>query len=178
MWAQSQQNAKLRMLFSASGTKKPAFSSARSGRLTLCLTVRKSVVGLRFALRREATFTSAALRRGKSGCGEGIEARSLNLWAKSGANYIGSIVPERQYSIRMQTRIKGQKGNPVASTLLLGHGTHVRGWQVIWSQRLSTFRASTASVLANQSLNRTHCSVPSFGLKKPSPNANTPQWAG
>ena len=30
----------------------------------------------------------------------------------------------------------------------------------------------------NRSLNRTHCSVPSFGLEKPSPNANTPQRAG
>ena len=34
------------------------------------------------------------------------------------------------------------------------------------------------AVRPNHSLNRTHCSVPSFGLKKPSPNANTPQWAG
>ena len=30
----------------------------------------------------------------------------------------------------------------------------------------------------NRSLNRTHCSVPSFGLKKLSPNADTPQRAG
>ena len=36
----------------------------------------------------------------------------------------------------------------------------------------------SGKVLANQSLNRTHCSVPSFGLKKPSPNASPPQWAG
>ena len=34
------------------------------------------------------------------------------------------------------------------------------------------------AVLANPSLNRTHCSVPSFGLENPSPNASTPQWAG
>ena len=33
-------------------------------------------------------------------------------------------------------------------------------------------------VLANPSLNRTHCGVPPFGLKKPSPNASPPQWAG
>ena len=39
-------------------------------------------------------------------------------------------------------------------------------------------RANYLSVLANPSLNRTHCSVPSFGLKKPSPNASPPQWAG
>jgi hypothetical protein len=30
----------------------------------------------------------------------------------------------------------------------------------------------------NQSLNRTHCGVPPFGLEQPSPNASTPQWAG
>ena len=34
------------------------------------------------------------------------------------------------------------------------------------------------AVRPNLSLNRTHCSVPSFGLEKPSPNANTPQRAG
>ena len=34
------------------------------------------------------------------------------------------------------------------------------------------------AVRPNLSLNRTHCSVPSFGLKKPSPNASPPQWAG
>ena len=39
------------------------------------------------------------------------------------------------------------------------------------------FKAARA-VRPNHSLNRTHCSVPSFGLKKPSPNASPPQWAG
>jgi len=39
-------------------------------------------------------------------------------------------------------------------------------------------RSQWGRVTANHSLNRTHCSVPPFGLEKPSPNANTPQWAG
>ena len=43
---------------------------------------------------------------------------------------------------------------------------------------LSTSRDSGCRVMANPSLNRTHCGVPPFGLKKPSPNANPPQWAG
>ena len=30
----------------------------------------------------------------------------------------------------------------------------------------------------NPALNRTHCGRPPFGLKKPSPNASLPQWAG
>ena len=34
------------------------------------------------------------------------------------------------------------------------------------------------AVLANPSLNRTHCGVPPFWLKNPSPNASPPQWAG
>ena len=34
------------------------------------------------------------------------------------------------------------------------------------------------AVTPNHSLNRTHCGGPSFGLKKPSPNASPPQWAG
>ncbi len=33
-------------------------------------------------------------------------------------------------------------------------------------------------VLPNKSLNRTHCGVPPFGLKNPSPNAVTPQRSG
>ena len=36
----------------------------------------------------------------------------------------------------------------------------------------------SASARPNQSLNRTHCGGPPFGLKNPSPNANPPQWAG
>ena len=35
-----------------------------------------------------------------------------------------------------------------------------------------------ARVMPNWALNRTHCGGPSFGLKKPSPNAIPPQWAG
>ena len=37
---------------------------------------------------------------------------------------------------------------------------------------------SPRSVMPNPSLNRTHCGRPTFGLKKPSPNASLPQWAG
>ena len=41
-----------------------------------------------------------------------------------------------------------------------------------------TLRGTVGKVMANQSLNRTHCGVPPFGLLKPSPNASPPQWAG
>ena len=47
--------------------------------------------------------------------------------------------------------------------------------QIQWAQRFSVLNGA---VLANQSLNRTHCGVPPFGLQKPSPNASTPQRAG
>ena len=39
-------------------------------------------------------------------------------------------------------------------------------------------RFSIQALLANPSLNRTHCGRPPFGLKKPSPNTSLPQWAG
>ena len=39
-------------------------------------------------------------------------------------------------------------------------------------------RDTVGKVMANQSLNRTHCGRPPFGLLKPSPNASPPQWAG
>ena len=52
--------------------------------------------------------------------------------------------------------------NSNANGLLLTH---------VWLQ-------AARAVRPNHSLNRTHCSVPSFGLKKPSPNASPPQRAG
>jgi len=44
--------------------------------------------------------------------------------------------------------------------------------------RPMAFLGGAQSLRPNNSLNRTHCGVPSFGLENPSPNASTPQWAG
>ena len=52
--------------------------------------------------------------------------------------------------------------NSNANGLLLTH---------VWLQ-------AARAVRPNHSLNRTHCRVPPFGLKKPSPNASPPQRAG
>ena len=44
--------------------------------------------------------------------------------------------------------------------------------------RTRNWRQAECAVWPNQSLNRTHCGVPPFGLQKPSPNASPPQLAG
>jgi hypothetical protein len=44
--------------------------------------------------------------------------------------------------------------------------------------RVTAFLGGVQALRPNNSLNRTHCGVPPFGLEKPSPNASTPQWAG
>ena len=57
-------------------------------------------------------------------------------------------------------------------------GCVLRNLQVQCKRLLASTLCSVAKALANPSLNRTHCGVPSFGLKKPSPNASPPQRAG
>ena len=100
MWTQSQQNAKLRMLLLASDTGKTClpFSPHREDTALIESQKIRYWFALRaVALRREASSTGAALRRGKSGCGKGIEARSCNSAFKSNANYIESFAPEGQH---------------------------------------------------------------------------------
>ena len=70
-----------------------------------------------------------------------------------------------------------------ASPAPLPSPTHDSG--PLWLAKPSTyvsFRHDNSPVswrtMPNHSLNRTHCGGPSFGLKKPSPNASPPQWAG
>ena len=57
-------------------------------------------------------------------------------------------------------------------------GCVFRELQVQCKRVLASTLCLVAKALANPSLNRTHCGVPSFGLEKPSPNASPPQRAG
>ena len=96
----------------------------------------------------------------------------------NGAGYIESVDAENRSSDpkvgQSQNRKRHHSGvNALASLCSLW--CRLKALKLRW--RPFT-RANYRSVLANQSLNRTHCSVPSFGLEKPSPNASTPQWAG
>ena len=54
----------------------------------------------------------------------------------------------------------------------------VRACRVRYPLVACTSRLAQSPVGPNRALNRTHCGRPSFGLKKPSPNATLPQWAG
>ena len=132
------------------------------------------------ATERAVSFTNTALRRGETSSGSGsvVELLQSEFASKCGAGYIESFDAENRSSDpkikQSQNRERHHSGvNALAS--LCNLWCRLKALKPRW--RPFT-RANYLSVLANQSLNRTHCSVPSFGLEKPSPNASTPQWAG
>ena len=181
MWTQSQQNAKLRMLLLASDTGKTClhFSPHREDTALFESQKIRYWFALRaVALRRESSSTDTALRRGMSGCGKGIEARSCNFAVKSAAGYIESFASEGKHSNGLKTKTKGENGQIVVSTLRSGHGTCDCVWKVIKPRRLSRFRANTVSVLANPSLNRTLCGGPRLAFISFSAKHGPPQSAG
>ena len=132
------------------------------------------------ATERAVSFTNTALRRGetRSGAGPVVEILKSEFVSKCGAGYIESFNAENRSADpkvgQSQNRERHHSGVNVLASLC-NLQCRLKALKPRW--RAFT-RANYLSVLANQSLNRTHCSVPSFGLKKPSPNASTPQWAG
>ena len=132
------------------------------------------------ATERVVSFTNTALRRGetRSGAGSVVESLKYEFASKCGARYVESFDVESRSSDPKVGQSQNQKihrngVNALAS--LCNLWCRLKALKPRW--RAYT-RANYLSVLANPSLNRTHCSVPSFGLEKPSPNASPPQWAG
>ena len=129
--------------------------------------------------RKPRRFASAPSPKG----GRCLCGTSAVQWVKwfgvtNGAGYIESLDAENRSSDpkvgQSQNRERHHSGvNALAS--LCNLWCRLKVLNIRW---LPPTRANYLSVLANQSLNRTHCSVPSFGLEKPSPNVNPPQWAG
>ena len=129
------------------------------------------VSSLPMALRAAATervvsFTSTALRRGKtrSGAGPVVEIPKSEFASKCGARYIESFDTENMSSDpkvgQSQYRERHHSGvNALVSLCKLR--CRLKTLKPRWRPLT---RANYLSVLANQSLNRTHCSVPSFGL--------------
>ena len=132
------------------------------------------------ATERVVSFTNTALRRGETPASAGHVAELLKseFVSKCGAGYIESFDAENRSSDPKAGQNKNQERhhsgvNALAS--LCNLWCRLKALKPRW--RPFTL-ANYLSVLANPSLNRTHCSVPSFGLEKPSPNASPPQWAG
>ena len=140
---------------------------------------------LPMALRAVATervvgFTKTALMRGetRSGAGPVVEILRSEFASKCGAGYIESFDAESKSSDPKAWQSKNRERHHSgvnALTSLCNLWCRLKALKPRWC---AFTRANYLSVLANPSLNRTHCSVPSFGLEKPSPNASTPQWAG
>ena len=118
------------------------------------------------ATERVVSFTSTALRRGetRSGAGPVVEILKSELASKCGARYIesfdaGNMSPDPKVG-QSQNRERHHSGvNTLAS--LFDLWWCLKALKPRWR---ALTRANYISVLANQSLNRTHCSVPSFGL--------------
>ena len=132
------------------------------------------------ATERVVSFTSTALRRGEARSGAGPVAESLKseFASRCSARHIesfdaGSMSSDSKVGQSQNGERHHSGVNALAS--LCNLWCRLKALKPRW--RPFT-RASYLPVLANPSLNRTHCSVPSFGLKKPSPNASPPQWAG
>ena len=118
------------------------------------------------ATERVVSFTNTALRRGetRSGAGSVVEILISEFGSKCGAGYIESFFAEnRSFDPKVgqsQNRERHHSGvNALASVCNLW--CRLKALKPRWRPLT---RANYLSVLANQSLNRTHCSVPFFGL--------------
>ena len=118
------------------------------------------------ATERAVSFTNTALRRGKtcSDAGPVVEILISEFVSKCGAGYIKSFNAENRSPDpkvgQSQNRERHYSGvNALAS--LCNLWCNLKALKPRWR---ALTRANYLSVLANPSLNRTHCSVPSFGL--------------
>ena len=118
------------------------------------------------ATERVVSFTNTALRRGETRYGAGLVAgipKSV-FASKFGAGYIESFNTENRSADpkvgQSQNREKHHSGVNFLALLC-----NLRCRLKVLKPRWRPFtRGNYLTVLANQSLNRTHCSVPSFGL--------------
>ena len=132
------------------------------------------------ATERAVSLTNTALRRGEthSGADPVVEILKSEFVSKCGAGYIESFDAKNRSSDPKVAQSKNRERHHSgvnARASLCNLWCRLKELKPRWRP---ITRANCLSVLANPSLNRTHCSVPSFGLEKPSPNASTPQWAG
>ena len=132
------------------------------------------------ATERVFSFTNTALRRGvtRSGACPVVEILKFEFASKCGAGHIESFDAENKSSdpkVGQSPNQERHRSGVNALASLCNLWCRLKALKPRWC---AFTRANYLSVLANPSLNRTHCSVPSFGLEKPSPNASTPQWAG
>ena len=118
------------------------------------------------ATERAVSFTNTALRRGetRSGAGPVVEILKSEFASKCGAGYIESFDAENRSSDpkvgQSQNRERHHSGvNALASLCKLW--CRLKALKPRWRPLT---RANYLPVLANPSLNRTHCSVPPFGL--------------
>ena len=118
------------------------------------------------ATERAVSFTNTALRRGETRAGAGpvVESLKYKFASKCGAGYIESFDTENRSSDpkvgQSRNRERHHSGVKVLASLC-NLWWCLKALKPRWR---ALTRANYLTVLANPSLNRTHCSVPSFGL--------------
>ena len=118
------------------------------------------------ATERAVSFTNTALRRGetRSSAGPVVEILKSEFASKCGAGYIESFDAENRSSEpkvgQSQNRERHHSGVSALASLC-NLWCRLKALKPRWRPLT---RANYLTVLANPSLNRTHCSVPSFGL--------------
>ena len=118
------------------------------------------------ATERVVSSTNTALRRGEtcSGADPVVEILRSEFASKCGAGYIESFDAESKSSdpkVRQSKNRERHHSGVNAPASLCNLWCHLKALKPRWR---ALTRANYLSVLANPSLNRTHCSVPSFGL--------------
>ena len=109
------------------------------------------------------SITSAALRRGTIFSRRGAQNRNSAFVAMCSQKYVKVLSLEIMIAGPKKPKAKTKKDTKVVSTTFLLSNFWWR-LEATKSRWRSTIHANYLSVLANPSLNRTHCSVPSFGL--------------
>ena len=118
------------------------------------------------ATERAVSFTNTALRRGetRSGADPVVESLKSEFVSKCGAKYIESFDAEDKSSdskVGQSQNRKRHHSGVAALTSLCNLWWCLKALKPRWR---ALPRANYLTVLANPSLNRTHCSAPSFGL--------------
>ena len=118
------------------------------------------------ATERVVSFTNTALRRGetRSGADPVVEILKSELVSKCGAGYNESFDAENRSSnpkVGKSKNLEWHHNGVNALAPLFNLWCRLKALKPRWR---ALTRPNYLSVLANPSLNRTHCSVPSFGL--------------
>ena len=130
------------------------------------------------ATERAVSSSSTALRRGELRSGPSIEVQAFKFSAKVSARNKQPFSSNGQHLNQNHYKVENHNRQAVLSQSQQHAVTGGCVWKVLKLRRQSTIRPNRASVLANQSLNRTHCGGPRLAIISFLAKHGPPQSAG